>query len=188
MFAHVNTDTHTHTHTNTHTQRRKHLTMSYRLFLLVLGSVFSFSQAMAGGGLGQSLKRLCWCCWCCLLAAQSLQQAQLWAGLATKPVRGFPIEWWRIRVWEGKFYYIYRSGYYEELQQWEVESLEEAFTTEPEMAVFIMGQSQMHSRAVGEWPPYWNVESSSRGPPPLTCGCCGQAQSLKEATGRTGLT
>ena len=81
------------------------------------------------------------------------------ASLATKPVRGFPTEWWRIRVWEGKFYYIYRSGFYEELQQWEEESLQEAFTTEPEMAVFITGQSQMHWGQVPEWPPYWNVES-----------------------------
>ena len=81
------------------------------------------------------------------------------ASLATKPVRGYPFEWWRVRVWEGKYYYIFRSGYYEALQQWEVESLEEAYVSEPEMAVFITGQSQMNWGEVGEYPPFWEVES-----------------------------
>jgi len=41
-----------------------------------------------------------------------------------------------------KIYYIFHR--YEPLQQWEVESLEEAFISEPEMAVYIAGMSQMN--------------------------------------------
>ena len=62
-------------------------------------------------------------------------------------------------MWEGKFYYIYRSGYWQELMEWETESLQEAFISKPEMAVYITGQSQMNWGNVGDWPPYWNVES-----------------------------
>ena len=80
-----------------------------------------------------------------------------------KPVRGYPFEWWRVRVWNGKYFFIYRSGFFEELKEWEVESLEEAFVTEPEMAVYITGQSQMNWGNVGEYPPYWNVESQQWG-------------------------
>ena len=139
--------------------------MSYRLFFWVLGSVFSFSQAMAGGGLGQSLKKALLVLLVLLACSpkpatgSTVGKAVVLVASFAKPVRGYPTEWWRIRVWEGKFYYIYRSGFYEELQQWEEESLQEAFTTEPEMAVFITGQSQMHWGQVPEWPPYWNVES-----------------------------
>ena len=156
--------TQTHTHEHSHTKKK---TLNNVLdFFLVLGSVFSFSQAMAGGGLGQSLKKALLVLLVLLACSRKPARGStvgkavvLVASLATKPVRGFPTEWWRIRVWEGKFYYIYRSGFYEELQQWEEESLQEAFTTEPEMAVFRTGQSQMHWGQVPEWPPYWNVES-----------------------------
>ena len=97
-------------------------------------------------GLGQSLKK-------------ALFVLVVLLACSTKPVRGFPFEWWRVRVWEGKFYYIYRSGYWQELMEWETESLQEAFISEPEMAVYITGQSQMNWGNVGDWPPYWNVES-----------------------------
>ena len=40
-----------------------------------------------------------------------------------------------------------------------MESLEEAYVSEPEMAVFITGQSQMNWGEVGEYPPFWEVES-----------------------------
>ena len=80
-----------------------------------------------------------------------------------RPVRGYPFEWWRVRVWNGKYFFIYRSGFFEELKEWEVESLEKAFVTEPEMAVYITGQSQMNWGNVGEYPPYWNVESQQWG-------------------------
>jgi len=136
-------------------------------------------------GLGQSLKK-------------ALFVLVVLLACSTKPVRGFPFEWWRVRMWEGKFYYIYRSGYWQELMEWETESLQEAFISEPEMAVYITGQSQMNWGNVGDWPPYWNVESqqwSFCGRTPhtlciwqtqLTCGRYGQVQSLKQAPGRIG--
>ena len=120
---------------------------------------------MAGGGLGQSLKKALLVLLVLLACSpkpatgSTVGKAVVLVASFAKPVRGYPTEWWRIRVWEGKFYYIYCSGFYEELQQWEEESLQQPFTTEPEMAVFITGQSQMHWGQVPEWPPYWNVES-----------------------------
>ena len=89
-------------------------------------------------GLGQSLKK-------------ALFVLVVLLACSTKLVRGFPFEWWRVRVWEGKFYYIYRSGYWQELMEWETESLQEAFISEPEMAVYITGQSQMNWGNVGDW-------------------------------------
>ena len=61
-------------------------------------------------GLGQSLKK-------------ALFVLVVLLACSTKPVRGFPFEWWRVRVWEGKFYYIYRSGYWQELMEWETEEM-----------------------------------------------------------------
>ena len=131
-------------------------------------------------GLGQSLKK-------------ALFVLVVLLACSTKPVRGFPFEWWRVRVWEGKFYYNYRSGYWQELMEWETESLQEAFISEPEMAVYIIGQSQMNWGNVGDWPPYWNVESQQWSfcgrtiwQTQLTCGRYGQVQSLKQAPGRIG--
>ena len=43
--------------------------------------------------------------------------------------------------------------------EWETESLQEAFISKPEMAVYITRQSQMNWGNVGNWPPHWNVES-----------------------------
>ena len=125
---------------------------------------------MAAGGLSKSLKKALLVFVLLLLCSpkpatgypvqKSLQKAVVAVALlATKPVIGSPMEWWRVRVWEGKFYYIYRSGYYEALSQWEVESLEEAFVHEPEMSVFIVGQSQMNWGEVSPHPPFWEVES-----------------------------
>ena len=111
---------------------------------------------MAAGGFSKSLKKAMWMVFVLLLVCspkpatgypmqKSLQKAVVVVALlATKPATGYPFQWWRVRTWHGRYYYIYQSGRYEELQDWEVESLEEAFIQEPEMAVFITGMSQMH--------------------------------------------
>ena len=125
---------------------------------------------MAAGGFGKSLKKAL-CVFLLLVVCtlkpatgypvqKSLQKAMLVAALhLPKPAKGYPFQWWRVRTWHGRYYYIFQSGRYEPLQQWEVESLEEAFISEPEMAVYIAGMSQMNWGQVLDTPPHWNVDS-----------------------------
>eukprot|EP00438_Fugacium_kawagutii_P006963 Skav203629 [mRNA] locus=scaffold935:952418:955477:+ [translate_table: standard] len=84
----------------------------------------------------------------------SLQEALLLCGCVL-PATGMP--WWRIRVWDNRFFYAHASGWWDELPDWEQESLQEAFYWEPEMAVYIYGHSQ--TCHFDEWAPVWNQDA-----------------------------
>ena len=120
---------------------------------------------MAAGGFGKSLKKAL--CVFLLLVVCTLKPATGYpvqkslqkAMLVAKPAKGYPFQWWRVRTWHGRYYYIFQSGRYEPLQQWEVESLEEAFISKPEIAVYIAAMSQMNWGQVLDTPPHWNVDS-----------------------------
>eukprot|EP00438_Fugacium_kawagutii_P015174 Skav227599 [mRNA] locus=scaffold1141:278674:279822:- [translate_table: standard] len=67
------------------------------------------------------------------------------------------IPWWRVRFHQGKYFYVHASGWWDELPEWEQESLEQAFYWEPEMAVYIHGHSQ--TCQFHESPPLWNQDA-----------------------------
>ena len=60
-----------------------------------------------------------------------------------------------VRQFNQKYYFIHENGYYVEMDPDHVESLEEAFTYHPEMAMCIHGHSQLW-QDVGPHPPVWD--------------------------------
>lgn len=67
--------------------------------------------------------------------------------------------WWRLREADGKIWYVWPEGYWEELPVEYAEAVENLFQTEPEMAVYVIGMSQSVG-AVPEWPPTWHIPSN----------------------------
>eukprot|EP00435_Cladocopium_sp_Y103_P034037 s1151_g8.t1 len=93
--------------------------------------------------------------------SMSLLKAVLFLGFFLGPVEGHPnFPWWNVRFFDGVFYLInHVSGWQEELEAWQVASLEEAFHQDPEMQIYIMGHSQMGSGSTN-YAPIWNQQAS----------------------------
>eukprot|EP00435_Cladocopium_sp_Y103_P013958 s1957_g3.t1 len=67
--------------------------------------------------------------------------------------------WWRLRERNGKLWFVWPNGFWEELPpEWE-DAVEAFFQTEPEMAAFVAGVSAMGFDDVGEYPPTWHQQS-----------------------------
>ena len=87
---------------------------------------------------------------------QSLCKALCLLVLAMPATGTYP--WWRVRIWNGQYFFVYSNGWHQALEDWEVDCLEEAFSTEPEMAIFIHGQSAVW-QTPADWPPMWHPQS-----------------------------
>ena len=67
--------------------------------------------------------------------------------------------WRRLREKDGKLWFVWPSGFWDELpEEWET-AVEAFFQTEPEMAAYMAGMSAI-SGEVPEYPPVWNVDCS----------------------------
>ena len=74
-----------------------------------------------------------------------------------KAMGAFP--WWNVRFFDGIYYLIdHNSGWQEQLETWEVMSLEEAMHADPEMGIYIHGHSHQGSGST-EHPPIWNSQA-----------------------------
>lgn len=107
--------------------------------------------------MGWSLKKAVLCLTLALPVAGikwSLKEALMFGGFVL-PATGIP--WWRVRFHGGRYFYIHENGWWDELPEWEQESLQEAINWEPEMAVYIHGHSQ--TCQYHEWPPIWNQDA-----------------------------
>ena len=51
--------------------------------------------------------------------------------------------WWRLRVWQGRMYFVHPGGWYEALEHWALDCLDILFEEEPEMAAYIVGMEQL---------------------------------------------
>ena len=69
------------------------------------------------------------------------------------------LPWWNVRLFDGVYYLIDdTTGWRQELDTWEVLSLEEAMEADPEMKMFIHGHSQLESAST-EHPAVWNFQA-----------------------------
>ena len=74
-----------------------------------------------------------------------------------KAMGAFP--WWNVRFFDGIYYLIdHNSGWQEQLETWEVMSLEEAMHADPEMGIYIHGHSHLGSGST-EHPTIWNSQA-----------------------------
>lgn len=70
-----------------------------------------------------------------------------------------PFPWWNVRLFDGIYYLVdHNSGWQEQLETWEVMSLEEAMQADPEMAIYIHGHSNLGSGTT-QHPPVWNAQA-----------------------------
>lgn len=69
------------------------------------------------------------------------------------------LAWWRLREAEGKLWYVWPEGFWEEVPSDYAEAIENMFQTEPEMAAYVVGMSQMVGE-VSPWPPTWHIPSN----------------------------
>ena len=67
-------------------------------------------------------------------------------------------QWWEGEDLEWTMFFVYSNGWHQPLEEWEVDCLEETFLTEPEMAIFIHGQSAVW-QTPADWPPIWHPQS-----------------------------
>lgn len=83
------------------------------------------------------------------------------------------LAWWRLREHNGRYWFVWLTGYWEELSgDWE-EVVDALFEEEPEMAAFCAGMSAMGGE-VSEWPPTWHIPSQMWAHSRLKASLCGQ--------------
>ena len=89
--------------------------------------------------------------------------------------------WWRLRERDGKLWFVWPSGFWDELpEEWET-AVDAFFQTEPEMAAYMAGMSAT-SGEVPEYPPVWHQASGmwivSRHEPEVRLQVVGRAEDM----------